>query len=197
MDNLGTAARLVCRFCQDLIEDDPLSAARHILACRRAAAPARIRIDLTGQRFGRLTVLRLDKENRNQQRTWWVRCDCGAELTARTPRLLFGEDDQCKACDRRAKRGRPAVILVGGIGKNKRYYRHEALKVGWVLDYCETGPLPDSCAYSVVLIFTDLVSHKLRDSAVALARKCAAPIRYLRGGGAGAVRRALVANAKA
>ena len=32
-------------------------------------------IDLTGQKFGRLTVIRKDK---TQQRTkWWCKCDCG------------------------------------------------------------------------------------------------------------------------
>lgn len=35
--------------------------------------------DLTGMRFGRLSVLRKGDRSRNQQIHWWVRCDCGTE----------------------------------------------------------------------------------------------------------------------
>lgn len=42
-------------------------------------------IDLTGQRFGRLTVLYRDKEKekeKNNQTTFWrCKCDCGNEIS--------------------------------------------------------------------------------------------------------------------
>lgn len=42
---------------------------------------ARKRIDLTGQRFGRLTVINLNEEISKQKKRshWNCRCDCGNE----------------------------------------------------------------------------------------------------------------------
>ena len=33
--------------------------------------------DLTGQRFGKLTVLEITEERRNRQVVWKCQCDCG------------------------------------------------------------------------------------------------------------------------
>lgn len=55
--------------------------------------------DLTGQRFGRLTVLRL--YNRRQQPcgkhyyTWWCKCDCGNEKEAPGRSLKNGHVQSC------------------------------------------------------------------------------------------------------
>ena len=44
-------------------------------------------IDITGQRFGRLTAVRLiPKEERtwsNKERAWLCKCDCGNEVVVR------------------------------------------------------------------------------------------------------------------
>lgn len=34
-------------------------------------------IDLTGQRFGHLVVLKLDEENKSKNAKWICKCDCG------------------------------------------------------------------------------------------------------------------------
>lgn len=50
--------------------------------------------DLTGQRFGRLTVISR-AENRNKKVYWRCRCDCGAEKIIRGCNLKYGDTKSC------------------------------------------------------------------------------------------------------
>lgn len=51
-------------------------------------------IDLTGQRFGRLTVTeKLPSVNR--QTMWWCKCDCGNDVAVRTDYLLSKHTQSC------------------------------------------------------------------------------------------------------
>lgn len=58
-----------------------------------------MRIDLTGQRFGRLTVVGVH-DIRNQQVRWLCRCDCGGEAIANSAHLRSGHTRSC-GCIRR------------------------------------------------------------------------------------------------
>ena len=58
----------------------------------------RQRLDLTDQRFGRLTVLRRG-ENIGNCTTWVCRCDCGRETAVRTYNLRNGRTRSC-GCQR-------------------------------------------------------------------------------------------------
>lgn len=51
-------------------------------------------VDLTGQRFGALVVLRR-APNRGRKSAWWVRCDCGAEKVTRGGGLKGGSVKSC------------------------------------------------------------------------------------------------------
>lgn len=51
-------------------------------------------IDLTNQRFGRLTVLQRDG-SKNNQATWKCLCDCGNFISVRGSQLRSG---RCKSC---------------------------------------------------------------------------------------------------
>jgi hypothetical protein len=51
--------------------------------------------DLTGQRFGRLTVLRITDERRNDEIIYACLCDCGAEVKGRAPNLRKGKLQSC------------------------------------------------------------------------------------------------------
>ena len=55
------------------------------------------RIDLTGQRFGRLTVISLNKEVSKQKKaTYWnCRCECGNEIIVRGDNLRNGRTTSC------------------------------------------------------------------------------------------------------
>lgn len=51
--------------------------------------------DLTGQKFGRLTVIRLD-ESRQTRKTYWIcQCECGGIKSARSDSLLCGAIKSC------------------------------------------------------------------------------------------------------
>lgn len=57
-------------------------------------------VDLTGQRFGRLTVLRRYEKNSSQGKTLWLcKCDCGTETTVTTSNLKSGHTQSC-GCSR-------------------------------------------------------------------------------------------------
>lgn len=57
-------------------------------------AHSRKKLDLTGQRYGRLTVLG-PAENIGIHTAWRCRCDCGQEAVVRTSRLRGGRTVSC------------------------------------------------------------------------------------------------------
>ena len=50
--------------------------------------------DLTGRRYGRLTVVRLDRTE-DHLTYWRVRCDCGTEFTVYRGNLVQGKTRSC------------------------------------------------------------------------------------------------------
>lgn len=87
-----------------------------------------MKIDLTGQTFNNLTVIR-KADNQNGQKTMWIcKCACGAETTASTTDLKSGHK---KSCGCRKKRpnakdltgqrfGRLTVIKRNGTNQHRR-----------------------------------------------------------------------------
>ena len=55
------------------------------------------RLDLTGEQFGELTVLRPGK-NRKRATLWWCRCTCGSEREYYTANLRGGLSARCHDC---------------------------------------------------------------------------------------------------
>ena len=55
---------------------------------------SRKKLDLTGQRYNRLTVLG-PAENIGNRTAWHCRCDCGKETVVRTNRLRSGHTTSC------------------------------------------------------------------------------------------------------
>lgn len=51
--------------------------------------------DLTGQRFGRLTVIKPQGKNKFNNYLWLCRCDCGNEITVLSGNLLKGNTKSC------------------------------------------------------------------------------------------------------
>ena len=60
----------------------------------KEAQAMRKRLDLTGQRFGKLTVLR-SAEDINGRTAWVCRCDCGQETVVMTNNLRSGRSRSC------------------------------------------------------------------------------------------------------
>lgn len=66
----------------------------------------RERLDLTGQRFGRLTALR-PAEYIRPGTAWVCRCDCGQETVVRTDNLRYGRTKSCGCQRYPAAAGKP------------------------------------------------------------------------------------------
>lgn len=58
------------------------------------------RRDLTGQRFGRLTVVRFDSVDRTRNVRWMCRCDCGIEKVIQKAALVSGSQVSCGCAKR-------------------------------------------------------------------------------------------------
>lgn len=51
--------------------------------------------DISGQHFGRWTVIRRDGRNRHRMAQWLCRCDCGNESVVTTGSLISGQSQSC------------------------------------------------------------------------------------------------------
>jgi hypothetical protein len=63
------------------------------------------RLDLSGQRFGRIVVVRFSHVQAGHFTMWLARCDCGTALTLRGTSLTSGNTHQCTNCQRIAAKG--------------------------------------------------------------------------------------------
>lgn len=69
---------------------------------------SRKKLDLTGEQFGKLTVL-APAENIGNKTAWLCRCECGAEAVVTTRRLRDGHRTSC-GCDREHFGESPAAV---------------------------------------------------------------------------------------
>lgn len=58
------------------------------------------RRDLTGQTFGKLTVLRSGGANRHRQSLWVCQCECGALKRVAAYNLIAGRSKSCGCATR-------------------------------------------------------------------------------------------------
>lgn len=82
--------------------------------------------DLTGQRFGKLTVLSRAASIDNDA-AWLCRCDCGAETTVRSGNLK-----RAKACTKWCSR----VITTHGMARTKEYRAWRGIKKRCLVKSC-------------------------------------------------------------
>lgn len=54
-----------------------------------------MKVDLTGQKFNKLTVLHRGEQKKANAVTWVCRCDCGTETLATTNELRSGHKKSC------------------------------------------------------------------------------------------------------
>lgn len=80
------------------------------------------KIDITGERYGRLTVLKLEPSKKYLS-MWRCRCDCGNEITAYLGNLRRGTTQSCGCLQR--ERTSKANILHGDTDSSLyRRYKH-------------------------------------------------------------------------
>lgn len=69
-------------------------------------------MDLTGQRYGRLTVISR-AENIGSRTRWNCRCDCGSMTVVATTNLRSGSTTQCRQCANRSRAAAQRTDLTG------------------------------------------------------------------------------------
>ena len=125
-ENIGTMTAWICRCdCgqETVIRTSHLRNGRtKSCGCRRGAGDPmelvfvdgdyRKRLDLAGQRFGMLTVLR-PAENIGTMTAWVCRCDCGRETVIRTNHLRSGGNRSC-GCSGGSRNARKSLTYVDG-----------------------------------------------------------------------------------
>lgn len=73
-----------------------------------------VKIDLTGQKFGRLTVLEIAVDEPGKKKKWKCRCDCGNECIIAGSNLRSGHSTQCLECGYEATKA--SRIIHGKTG---------------------------------------------------------------------------------
>ena len=82
----------------------------------------RIRIDLTGQKFGRLTVIAYDGLI-NKKARWQCKCECGKFLTITSEQLRNGESRSCGCLQKEIARKNHTTHGMAADSKTKRCKR--------------------------------------------------------------------------
>lgn len=97
---------------------------------------AKFKEDLTGRRFGRITVLGFDHFNKWSKGFWLCRCDCGKIWTVETHQLKSGATKSC------------GCLKAEMAGARTRTHGQTGTKLYWVwnsmLERCEN---PNNSAY--------------------------------------------------
>ncbi len=92
------------------------------------------RIDLTGNRYGRLTVIGYAGPRaykKTTAATWLVRCDCGNERVHTTSNIKYGHITSC-GCARHEAAGRAAAKRIGVLHPKWKGGRTVCKKRGYV-----------------------------------------------------------------
>lgn len=87
-------------------------------------------IDLTGKKFGKLTVLQKDPDNDRVSSTRWIcRCDCGRVLSVLSESLRTGKSTSCGCRLKALKHDLTGMefgyLLVLGVAPKSRYQSNE------------------------------------------------------------------------
>ena len=81
-------------------------------------------IDLTGQTFGRLTVIKR-ADNKNKRTAWLCKCECGNELITTTDNLRSGDTQSCGCYN---KERTVQTHQKHGLRYKKLYAVHQSIK---------------------------------------------------------------------
>lgn len=89
-------------------------------------------LDLTNQRFGRLTAIEPTDERRNGQTVWIWRCDCGATVRKTTGAVSVNASTMCPECawQLKADQARAMVARVERDEKGRSVKQVEAIRAG-------------------------------------------------------------------
>lgn len=83
--------------------------------------------DITGQRFGNLTVLKPDFKDRRGEWHWLCLCDCGSTKSVSGNKLRSGNTKSC-GCLQREHRASGNINRTHGMTKSRLYYEWTNMK---------------------------------------------------------------------
>lgn len=135
--------------------------------------------DLTGQMFGRWTVLKKGGM-KNGKRVYLCQCECGAQHEVRYDRLVNGESTQCTDCARR--RNARQWMMQADPEEVKAYLRNHTVKdtmlhykvsKGGFYAYLDRNgiPRPGNTGRCASAIFHSVKTPKTKPEVVAKARE--------------------------
>lgn len=84
---------------------------------KNAASLGPIPEDLTGKRYGRLTVLRLDKQLDSGKTSWFCQCDCGNQCVVTAYSLHYKKRKSCGCLHREPDAGQAADLTNRVFGR--------------------------------------------------------------------------------
>jgi hypothetical protein len=87
-------------------------------------------IDLIGQKFGRLTVIRR-ADSKSKDPRWLCKCECGAEKIVRSSCLRYGEAKSC-GCISKQLNSKSHIVHGKSYDYGRRNKRYERLYVIWL-----------------------------------------------------------------
>ena len=130
------------------------------------------RIDLTGQTFGRLTVIEENGKNKNGSIKWRCKCECGNEVTVIGTNLRNGNTTSCGCLQKEFTKDINFTDLVGKVfGRLTVIKKHDKDKHGRILWLCKcecgnecivaTGVLTSGKAKSCGCLNRELTSKRM------------------------------------
>lgn len=84
-----------------------------------------IKIDLTGHKYGKLTVLKIDTDIPGKKKKWLCKCDCGNEIVTTASNLRGGHTKSCVVCGIEASR---QAKIKHGQSHTKLFYVWNSMK---------------------------------------------------------------------
>lgn len=93
-------------------------------------------IDLTGQRYGSLTVISIAENEPYKKKKWLCKCDCGEDVIVSGSNLRCGHTKHCKKCGHETSRKKK---IKHGMTGTKIYYVWQSM-----INRCEN---PNSKSY--------------------------------------------------
>jgi hypothetical protein len=113
----------------------------------REVASAQSLRDLTGRRFGRLTVVKRLGSDKTRAAVWLVRCDCGKEKSIRSTSLTFALTQSC-GCLQKEVVSLPSGMALRNNVLRGYIYNAKARSLAWGLTEKQFDTLTQSdCHY--------------------------------------------------
>ena len=108
-----------CGKIKEVRKDHLISGNIKSCGCLRKTKPFKLRRDLTGQKFGKLTVLSYSHSDKNHFAYYLCKCECGNTKIVRASNLISGDTKTCGCYNKTTKEN--GGRLVHGLSDTRLY----------------------------------------------------------------------------